>query len=132
MKQRCSNPNNSAFKDYGANGVTVCDEWQSFERFYEWMMLQGDKPGLTVDRKDNSKGYSPENCRLATRAEQNRNTTRTHRIICGDRVITAAEAGRIVGTARSTVAKWAREGRVITIDDVYALASKQTRTKKGS
>lgn len=130
MKQRCENPNSTAYRDYGAKGVRVCQEWHDFERFYEWMMSQGYKPGLTIDRKDNAKGYGPDNCRLATRAEQNRNTSRTHRIICGSEIVTAAEAARMVGSDRSTVAKWVRDGRANTIADVFALAKNQKRRER--
>lgn len=67
MKMRCT-------KDprYIAKGITVCDHWlHSFENFYADM---GDPPpGLTLDRIDGAKGYSPENCRWATYKEQNRN-----------------------------------------------------------
>lgn len=125
MKQRCENPKNSAYRDYGANGITVCEEWHSFESFYAWAMAQGYEQGLTVERNDNSKGYGPDNCRLATRKEQNRNTRRTHRIRNGKRVITAAEAGRIAGVDRSTVAHWVRDGLVETVEDVLAFKARR-------
>ena len=118
MKQRCENPNNTAYKDYGAKGIFVCEEWHDFEKFYSWAISSGYSDGLTIDRKDNSKGYYPDNCRWATRAEQNRNTTRTHKIECNGRFITAAEASRMVNVSRSSVAEWCRSGRVSTIADV--------------
>ena len=49
MKDRCSNPNTEAFKDYGKRGVKVCDEWSSdFEKFYDWSMKNGYENGLTI------------------------------------------------------------------------------------
>jgi len=125
MKQRCENPKNKAYHDYGAKGITVCKEWHDFEVFYKWAVEQGYKPGLTIERQDNSKGYCPENCRLASRTEQNRNTTRTHRIKHGDRLLTAAEAGKLAGVDRCTVAKWARGGLVSSLDDVFKLKAKK-------
>lgn len=73
MKQRCHNPRSRQYATYGGAGIEVCPEWRtSFEAFYAAM---GPRPAgrYSVDRIDNSKGYSPENCRWATVSEQNRN-----------------------------------------------------------
>lgn len=116
MKQRCENPNSTAFKDYGAKGVTVCDEWHNFDAFYQWAVESGYEPELTIERKNVTKGYSPENCTWVTRVTQNRNTTRTHKILDGDMTLTAAEVGRLIGVSRSTVAKWCREEGITTLE----------------
>jgi len=76
MIQRCHNENCSVYKWYGARGIVVCDEWRdSFLNFYKDM---GPRPsnGHSLERVDNSKGYSPDNCRWATKVEQMNNTRR--------------------------------------------------------
>ena len=74
MKDRCYNTKNEKYHLYGARGIEVCDEWKNdFQAFYNWSMANGYSDDLSIDRIDNDKGYSPDNCRWATVTEQNRN-----------------------------------------------------------
>lgn len=75
MINRCHNSSNKAYKDYGARGIIVCKEWHDVKNFINDMYPSYEE-GLTLDRKDNNLGYSPENCRWVTRSVQVRNTRR--------------------------------------------------------
>jgi len=71
MLDRCQNPNNKYYSYYGGRGITVCDEWKGLNGFSQFLNDMGKRPkGKTLDRVDNSKGYSVENCRWATRSQQ--------------------------------------------------------------
>lgn len=91
MRRRCHDPRRPDYKNYGARGITVCEEWRdSFEAFYRDM---GPRPdGCTLDRLNNTGPYEKKNCVWATRKKQERNK-RTSRIVEIDgRRMTVAEA----------------------------------------
>ncbi len=71
MIDRCTNPNNKDYHNYGGRGITVCKRWMKFTNFLEDM--PGWESGLQIDRIDNNKGYCKSNCRWATPKEQQKN-----------------------------------------------------------
>lgn len=79
MHTRCENPNHVNYSNYGGRGITVCEEWSGKDGFYNFSKWGKDtwRPGLTLDRIDNEKGYCPDNCRWATINEQLRNRRNT-------------------------------------------------------
>lgn len=78
MKQRCYNKKVKEYKNYGARGIGICDEWvDDFGAFRDWSLRNGYSDDLSIDRKENDFGYCPQNCRWVTRLTQASNTRRT-------------------------------------------------------
>lgn len=82
MRHRCRNEKHPFYPNYGARGITVCDEW--FDSFETFLNDMGKRPSLdhTLDRIDGTQGYSPDNCRWATKSEQGSNRVRQGRKGC--------------------------------------------------
>lgn len=109
MKDRCHNENSRSYKRYGAKGITVCDRWRySFENFLEDM---GEPPpGLTLDRRDGTKGYSPDNCRWATPKEQTLNRSVTRWIEYNGETLCLADWARKIGIDFKTLSGRLKRG----------------------
>lgn len=73
MRRRCGDAQHPDFHRYGGKGISVCCEWNDFSTFQEWALSNNYEESLTLDRVDNDMGYSPENCRWASRVSQSRN-----------------------------------------------------------
>lgn len=83
MKQRCENPRNKRYLSYGGRGITVCNDWKGvygFLNFCKWSQENGYSEGLSLDRIDNDRGYSPENCRWV-KSEAQANNKRTNVLV---------------------------------------------------
>lgn len=113
IKQRCYNPNAPRYDRYGERNITVCDEWlgeNGFITFYKWAMANGYSDNLTIDRIDNDKGYSPDNCRWVTVAVQNNNKSTSHFITVNGVTHTIAEWAEINGIDKRTIVNRIRLG----------------------
>lgn len=64
MLERCRNPHNKAYKNYGAKGIKVCEAWLHCNNFLEFALIHGFQKGYSIDRIDSSKDYEPANCRF--------------------------------------------------------------------
>lgn len=107
MKERCYNPNHVKYKNYGARGITICEEWRkSFSNFRDWAYANGYQEGLSIDRIDNNKGYCPENCRWVSMLVQANNKTTNRIIEINGETHTMSEWSRISGIGVATI--WAR------------------------
>lgn len=105
-KSRCYDVHSIPFKDYGGRGIMVCEEWlHDFQAFYDWAMASGYEEGLTLDRIDNNKGYSPDNCRWVTIKEQSNNRrSNTHLVFRGERK-TVSQWADDTGISKETLYK---------------------------
>lgn len=105
MKDRCFNPNNIEFKNYGGRGITVYPEWvHDFSAFYKWSMKNGYKESLSIDRIDVNGNYEPSNCRWVDRDVQSNNKRTSFLITYNGQTLTVTQWSKIVGIDRRTIA----------------------------
>lgn len=102
MRDRCYNPRNRAWPQYGGFGITICDRWGDFATFYADMGKK-PSPSHSLDRIDGRKGYSPSNCRWATKTEQVRNRWLTIKCVHLGRKNTLAGWCEELGLPYSTI-----------------------------
>lgn len=101
MKDRCERSTHPAYAEYEGRGITFCERWQKFDNFFSDM---GEcPPGLTLERIDNDKGYSPENCKWATRSEQQRNRRACNYLTIDGVKRCLLEWAKIAGINRRTI-----------------------------
>ncbi len=102
MLERCCNPGNRYYSNYGGRGITVCQKWrESYLAFVEDM---GQRPtGKTLERRDNNLGYSKENCYWATKTQQSRNKRNTHMITWQGETLPLVEWAERLGLKAGTL-----------------------------
>lgn len=111
MKSRCKNLTTHNKKSYFDKGITVCDEWANdFLTFQRWAIAHGYKDDLTIDRIDGNKGYSPENCRWATRKQQQNNMSSNTYLTFQGEVHTISEWSDITGLPAYLISSRIRGG----------------------
>lgn len=101
MHERCECRTHRAYGYYGARGISVCDRWRDFNNFVSDM--GHPLKGYSLDRIDNNKGYSPENCRWATRLEQQNNTRATHLVEHDGEVLSISQWAKKIGVSRNRI-----------------------------
>ncbi len=110
MRQRCNNPNSPDYPRYGGRGITICERWSaSFSNFVADMGPRLSR-AFQIERRDNDLGYSPENCRWATRKEQQRNRRNTRFIEFNGERLSVPEWSERTGIERHTLYLRIRRG----------------------
>lgn len=128
MKSRCNNPNHHGYANYGGRGIYVCDRWQTFDNFAEDMLPRPD--GGMLDRIDNNGPYSPDNCRWATRIEQNSNRRNCIYVDHGGELVTLKEYCRRAGMPYRPVVKRIQDrGWPVSIALTAPIGSRLSRIK---
>ena len=109
MTQRCKNPNDPGFHNYGGRGISVCKRWLKFENFIADM---GKKPHpkLSIERRDNDLGYTPDNCYWASKKTQMNNKRTNHLITHNGETHTLSEWSEITGISYTTLRARRRRG----------------------
>lgn len=109
MKDRCINPNNPEFHNYGGRGILVCQEWmESFLDFYRDM---GERPEKTeIERRDNNLGYCPSNCYWATRVAQSNNMRKNVFLTFNDETKTISQWARETGISPQRIGQRIKKG----------------------
>lgn len=103
MMDRCYRETANNYPYYGGRGIRVCAEWHDITAFEKWVHESGFEKGLTLERKDPNKDYSPENCKWATPKEQANNRRNTLYLECNGERHSAGEWAQILGISRSTI-----------------------------
>lgn len=104
MKGRCYNPNNPRYNSYGGRGILIHEEWlNNFESFYNWAISNGYAENLTLDRIDNNRGYSPDNCRWANQKQQCNNKSNNHLLTYNGKTQNITQWAEELGIGRRTL-----------------------------
>ncbi len=104
MLQRCYNPKHDSYEDYGGRGITVCERWRGPEGLATFYADMGPRPdNHKLERNDNDGNYGPDNCRWATEAEQQRNTSRNVNIEWDGRTMCAKDWAKEKGLSYQTL-----------------------------
>lgn len=112
MVDRCYNHNNCCYSNYGERGIAICEEWlKDKSSFFRWAIGHRYSDEFSIDRINNNKGYSPDNCRWADNIVQANNTSRCIFVTINNKVKTIAEWARELNVPENTLRYRIKQGR---------------------
>lgn len=122
MRQRCNNPNNHAYANYGGRGISICKEWDDYAVFREWALSSGyDESAIrgkyTLDRIDVNGNYSPDNCRWLDMTGQARNRRNKIDITYNGETHTLKEWSDVLGINYDTM--WVRYNKGLSVEQIF-------------
>ena len=130
MWQRCYDKNSIGYKDYGARGITICDEWLNDRtKFYEWAYANGYEKGLSIERIDNDLGYSPSNCKFIPKSEQPKNRRCCIFITRNGETKCLTYWCNLFGIDRHSVKYWAKKKGISCDESLQFLIGKNNKRK---
>lgn len=130
MKQRCENPNDASFVNYGGRGIKVCERWHEFSNFIADMGMRPS--GYEIDRKDNNGDYEPKNCRWISKRENLNNKRSNHMLTWGNETLPITTWAERLGVPARTL--FNRLGRGWPVDKAMTYpkhARKNSRKRQG-
>ena len=128
MRNRCYNKNDIDYPNYGGRGISICNEWSTFESFAEWALKSGYSDSLSIDRIDVNQGYCPDNCRWADVDTQSNNKRNTRYYTFDGQTKSIGEWAKIYGIPYQKL--WRRFDRGWSVEKAltYDMSSKHTRS----
>jgi hypothetical protein len=108
MMGRCYYSKADNYKYYGGRGILVCEEWKKYAAFRAWAVQNEYSEELELDRVDNEKNYTPDNCRFASHSENMRHTRRTVNLTINGETACMSEWARRINVGCTTIHMWIR------------------------
>lgn len=103
MRYRCYNPNCKSYGNYGGRGITICEEWETYENFRDWSLANGFAEHLSIDRIDVDGNYEPSNCRWVSDKTQQNNKRTNRNLSYNGETHTLSEWAEITGIHWTTL-----------------------------
>lgn len=131
IRDRCTNPKNKQYKNYGGRGISVCEEWMnSSDAFIEWAIQNGYEEGLQLGRININGNYEPSNCKFVTQLENARNKRNIIHIHFEGKLLTISEVAEITGLREELIYQRIHRGNWSEYDATHTIPDSKCFTTK--